>query len=53
MSVSASVASILNAFFSATTGLILTYFGTKVDTDSGFMNLRNQDDRSHGPKSML
>ena len=52
-SVCASIPSISNAFFSATNGSILTKIGTKVRTDSGFMNPENQDHRIHGPNSIL
>ena len=41
VSVRTSICSILNAFFSATSLLILTKFGTKVSIDSGFMNPKN------------
>ena len=43
---------ISNVFFSATAGLIFTKAGTKVGTDSAFMNPENQDDKSHGPDSI-
>ena len=47
-SVRASVPSISNAFSLATAGPILPNIGTKVGTNSGFMNPENQEDRSHG-----
>ena len=48
-----SVPFISNAFLLATAGSILTKVGTKVGTDSGFMNHKNQDDRSHNSDSIL